>query len=48
MNRKEMECKTKQAISVGVNVIKRFLLVAFAIGLLGVSGCSSFVSRRDE
>lgn len=43
-----MEYKAKHTISAGVNVRKRFLLAAFAIALLGVSGCSSFVSCRDE
>lgn len=48
MNRKEMEYKAKQTISTGVNVGKSLLLNAFVIVLLGVSGCSGFVSCRDE
>lgn len=47
MKRKK-ECQAKQAINVGMVVWKSYLLSAFAMLLLGVSGCSSFVSCRDE
>lgn len=46
--KREKECQAKQAINVGIVVWKSCLLSAFSMMLLGVSGCSSFVSCRDE
>ena len=46
--KREKECQAKQAIRFGMVVWKSYLLSAFAMLLLGVSGCSSFVSCRDE
>ncbi len=42
------EYQAKQAIRFGMVVWKSYLLSAFAMLLLGISGCSSFVSCRDE
>ena len=46
--KREKECQAKQAIRFGMVVWESYLLSAFAMLLLGVSGCSSFVSCRDE